>query len=185
MASMRAPYFKAAMTAILGLVAMLVSACADHTLVHDTVLRPGQSVSASNRAGRVRIVYLGPATRRFEIDGRSKTIRMTQRPEMFDRRSGIYDPADWFWPWRPSLRIVCDESVINFETIDELYAFLGEQRSMDWVYTPDGLVIGFDRTPSRYQVNVDVYQLLVRGEKPNGLRGARPYAIQLKNGPNT
>ena len=183
MASSGKRHSPATSASLVGMAALLLSACADHTATHDTVLGPGQSVTADNQSGHIRVVYVGPATRRFELDGRSRTIRMTQRPAMFDRRSGIYDPADWFWPWAPSLRIVCDESVINFDTIDELYAFLAGQRSMDWVYTTDGLVVGFDRTPARHQVNVDVYQLLVRGKKPKALRDARPSAIRLVSGP--
>ena len=50
---------------------------------------------------------------------------------------------------------------------------------MDWVYTPDGLVLGYGLTPSRRQVNIDVYQVLLGGKKPLQLRGAKPDAITV------
>ena len=46
------------------------------------------------------------------------------------------------------------------------------------VYTPDGLVVGFARTLERYQINIERYQILIRGRKPSGLKGARPDLFQ-------
>jgi hypothetical protein len=50
---------------------------------------------------------------------------------------------------------------------------------MDWVYTSDGLLVGFSRSPEREQINVDIRQLTIHGRKPMALRGARDRAIRL------
>lgn len=159
--------------------AVLLAACGYGATVRDTVLLPGQSVTASNQSGTVRIVYVGPTTRTFEFNGKSTTIHETPRPKPWDGKLGIYDPADSFGPF-PAIRIVCQESVLHFDDLDQAYAFLRSQISMGWVYSPDGLVVGFSRTPERRQVNVDLYQILIRGRKPHDLRGARPAAIHLE-----
>jgi hypothetical protein len=175
-------FHRASPFAVAAVLALTLAACTDHTLVHGTVLKPGQSITARNKFGRVRIVYVAPATRRFEFDGQSKTVRMTQRQEMFDGRSGIYDPADRLWPFTSSLRIVCEDSDVNFDTVDQAYAFLYQGSEVeDWVYTPDGLVVGFGRNQARNQINVDLFQILIRGKKPSGLKWARPAAIHLLN----
>jgi len=59
---------------------------------------------------------------------------------------------------------------------------------MDWVYTADGLVVGFSKTPPPSQrppggppsaVNITLWQLLIHGKKPIALKGARPDHIVL------
>jgi hypothetical protein len=70
-------------------------------------------------------------------------------------------------------RLVLDEAVRNFDSEDEAKAALVESNSyMDWVYTPDGLVVGYGQTASRKQVNIDLFQFLVRGQKPANLPAA-------------
>ena len=94
-------------------------------------------------------------------------------------KTGLYDPADR-WLFDVRTRLVVQESVMDFQADDEAYAQLYEGSAvMDWVYTPDGLVVGLGRSPSRQQINVDVFQFLVRGQKPKALRGARPNQIGL------
>jgi hypothetical protein len=50
----------------------------------------------------------------------------------------------------------------------------------DWVYTDDGLVLGFSESPDRHQVNIDVYQFLLNGKKPNGIEGSRTELIKVR-----
>ena len=50
---------------------------------------------------------------------------------------------------------------------------------MDWVYTNDGLVIGFGRTPVRKQINIDLFQFLLLRQKQGAIAGARPDNIRL------
>lgn len=55
---------------------------------------------------------------------------------------------------------------------------------LDWVYTNDGLVVGFSKSPSRNQVNIYVYQYTINNKKPSSIEGSRPENIIIKH-PNT
>lgn len=148
--------------------------------VKSTVLSPSQSVEATNKNGKVKISYVSSIKRKYEWDGRSRVVKMILREESFQGRSGLYDPAD-SWGLNPfEIRLVVEESTVDFDNEDQIYAFLRQSSNyMDWVYTSDGLVVGFARTPARKQINIDLWQILLRGKKPNGLKGAKQNAIRL------
>lgn len=157
-----------------------VVGCGDSTVVKNAVLDQGQSVEASNNNGTIRISYVSPTKRKYEWDGKSRTVKMIARAEAFQGRWGLYDPADSWGFSFSEVRMVVEESVRDFEDMEQLRAALVQSSAvLDWVYTSDGLVVGFGRTPSRKQINIDLFQLLVRGQKPSGLAGARPEQIRL------
>jgi hypothetical protein len=150
--------------------------------VRGEVLGPDQRVEAVNKNGKVTISYVTAATRKYEWDGKGKVVKMIPRDEPFQGKLGLYQPSE-SWGLNPfEVRIVAEEAVIDFKNEDEMYAFLRQSDSyLDWVYTTDGLVVGFGKAPSRKQINIDLYQLLVRGKKPIGLKGARQNAIRLNS----
>ncbi len=146
--------------------------------VNGAVLSPGHSIQASNKNGKVRISYVTSVKRKYEWDGRVKIVTMIPRKELFEGRLGLYNPAS-SWGLNPfEIRLVVEEAAINFASEEQIYAFLRQSSDyMDWVYTNNGLVVGFGRTPSRRQINIDLWQILLRGQKPNGLIGAKPEDI--------
>lgn len=173
---------RAAGLAVAGLLVGLcfgANACSPREVAVDgAVLRPGESVAAKTRFGAVTVSYVSPVARRYAWDGRSRTVRLRVRSEPFRGLTGLYDPAEQ-WAFDPRTRLVLQESVRDFESYDQLYAALREGSAvMDWVYTADGLVVGFGRTADRHQVNIDVFQVLVQGRKPQRLDGARPGAMR-------
>jgi len=160
---------------------MFVTGCnvaSKEPAVNGAVLSPGQSIEASNKNGKVRISYVTSVKRKYEWDGRAKIIKMIPRKEPFSGRLGLYQPAS-SWGLNPfEIRLVAQEAAINFDNEDQIYAFLRQSSDyMDWVYTNNGLVVGFGRTPSRKQINIDLWQILLHGQKPNGLIGAKPEHI--------
>ena len=158
----------------------IVPACVREPTVTETVLSTGQCIDARNKFGHVRIGYVSPIRRRFEWDGRSRVIKMTPRPERFLGMLGMYDPADSLGINPFEIRLVVEESIRDFRTPQEITAFLRTSSAvMDWVFTADGLVVGFGRSPERRQINIDVWQILLNGRKPVGLNGARPESIRL------
>ena len=164
---------------LLGL--MFVTGCniaSEEPVVNGAVLFPGQSIEASNKNGKVRISYVTSVKRKYEWDGRVKIVKMIPRKEPFGGRLGLYNPAS-SWGLNPfEIRPVVEEATINFDSEDQIYAFLRQSSDyMDWVFTNNGLVVGFGRTPSRKQINIDLWQILLRGRKPNGLIGAEPEHI--------
>lgn len=174
---LKAVALAAAAVVIGGLVLLASSRPPPNEAVHGAVLGPGESVAATNRFGAVTISYVSPVKRKYAWEGGTQVVKMIVRGEPFQGRTGLYDPADR-WVFTPGVRLVVQESVMDFASYEQVYARLYEGSAvMDWVYTPDGLVVGFGRSPSRDQINVDVFQFLVQGRKPEGLKGARPLQI--------
>jgi hypothetical protein len=103
---------------------------------------------------------------------------MIPRREPFQGKLGLYEPADSGGSNQSETLLVVEESVRDFENKEQVKAALIEGSAlMDWIYSDDGLVVGFTRTPSRNQV--DLYQFLIHGQKPTALPGARPDRIRM------
>lgn len=160
-----------------------LAACNNPPIVTDNVLEPKQSVEATNRFGTIRIEYVSPTERKYKWDDSAQTVEMIPRKERFLGALGIYNPASRASEGGP-VRIVTQESKLRFQKIDDVYRFLYQSSEiMDWVYTRDGLVVGFGKAPDRNQINVDLWQVLVDGRKPSDLRGARDASIHLVGNP--
>ena len=150
----------------------------------ELAMEPGMIIEATNKNGTVIIEYLSPLERRYKW-GRHDEIRtLMPRKERFTGRLGAYDPATTFiMSYGP--RIVADDSQMHFKNMEEVKAELYQGSAvMDWVYTDDGLVIGFEEIPSRKQVSIDVYQYYINGKKPTKIEGSRPENIKITKRPN-
>src|SRR5436190_7440265 len=134
---------------------MGLAACSglSNTSVTGAVLQPGQSIEATNRFGSVRVSYVSTLERKFEWGGKARVVHMIARPDPFRGELGLYNPADCFvilLPLCRTPRLVVAEAVHDFDSYDQLYAFVREGSAvMDWAYTSDGLLVGFGRTPGR------------------------------------
>ena len=143
-------------------------------------MQPGMVIEAKNKNGTVHIEYLSPLERRYKWNGHDERRTLIPRKESWLGRLGAYDPATAYIWEIFSVRIVAEDSQINFETMHDAEKWLYQGSAvMDWVYTDDGLVIGFAKTSSRNQVNIEVYQFYIDGEKPSGLKGSRPENIKV------
>jgi hypothetical protein len=143
-------------------------------------MEPGMHIEATNKNGTVVIDYLGPLKRRFRWDDYDEERILIPRKERFQGRLGAYDPADaWIWEvWE--IRIVSDDSQLHFETMGEIDKWLYQGMGIaDWVYTDDGFVVGFFRSPDRNQVSISVYQIYLNGEKPKYIKGSRPENVKV------
>ena len=147
----------------------------------ELAMQPGMKIEAKNKNGEFSIEWLGPLKREYRWNGKKATRTLIPRKERFTGRLGAYDPASAsFITVLFRTRIVADDSLLNFSTMEEIEARLYEGSAVfDWVYTDDGLVLGFAESPDRSQVSIDVYQFLLNGEKPNGIKGSRPELIKV------
>lgn len=150
----------------------------------EVVLSAGMKIEAINKNGIFSILYIDSHRRKFGWNGNSETIRLNARskrfPEVSALRSkgdlGLYHAA----PGRRYPRLVVREAIVHFDCTEKLYQFLRQGSNlMDWVYTEDGLMIGFNEYPERNQINILLFQLLLNGQKPDGLSGARPESINI------
>jgi hypothetical protein len=164
------------------------SSRAGQPLVRETVLHPGEWITATNRFGTVSIAYASERERQFEFDGHTTKKRLIARPERFMGMLGLYDPADALAFTPPKYRLIVQEAKRFFNSYDEVYARLHEgSAAMDWVYTEAGLVIGYSvvrpTKPGQFDVySIDLFQFYVAGEKPTGLSGAHNQSIRLGRG---
>src|SRR5439155_20891343 len=167
----------------LGLLVALCISCRrerNEGSVREAVLSVGQTVEAINKNGKVRISYLSPLRRKYEWDTEHRTVGLKPRRERFDGKLGIYDPADaWIFNLR-KIRLVLGEATRNFDSDERARAALVESSVyMEWVYTPDGFVVGFGGAPSRHEININVFQYLIRVHTPTYWPGSRPDHIAL------
>jgi len=150
----------------------------------ELAMEPGMIIEATNKYGTVIIEYLSPLERRYKWGRYDEVRTLIPRKERWLGKLGAYDPADAF-VWERGPRIVANDSQRHFQSMEEVEAQLYESSAvMDWVYTDDGLVIGFSKTPSRKQVSIDVYQYYINGKKPTKLEGSRPKNIKIIKRPN-
>lgn len=139
-------------------------------------------IKAKNKNGQVSIEWLGPLIRKYKWDNHEEIRTLIPRKTRFMRRLGAYDPADqsifcFFCP----IRIVADDSVLDFDSIKEVEAFLYQgSAALDWVYNDEGWVVGFSKSPDRSQVNINVYKITINGKSPTHMQGSRNDAITLK-----
>ncbi len=150
----------------------------------ELAMQPGMIIEAQNKNGEFSIKWLGPLKREYGWNGEKAIRTLIPRKERFTGRLGAYDPASAsFITVMFRTRLVADDSILNFSTMEEIEARLYEGSAvLDWVYTDDGLVLGFFESPDRHQVSIDVYQFLLNGKKPNGIKGSRPELIKIRFG---
>lgn len=164
----------------------LLSSCEDSRRQYvpydftELAMQPGMTVEAINKNGKVTIEYLSELERRYRWDEFDETRVLIPRKERWLGMLGAYDPAD-AQPWEIfAPRIVAEDSQLHFDELEDLRSWLKQGSSvLDWVYTDDGLVIGFARSPERNQVNIEVYQLYLNGKKPSQLDGSQPDKLKI------
>ena len=148
----------------------------------EAVMSPGEKIVATNANGTMAIRALTERKRQYEWNGQSKAIELIPRKERWNGVLGLYNPASEIFPMTllNRTRIVAQEAELHFMTQEEALAWLKLQRPMQWVYTAEGLVVGWFETPSRNQVNVDVLQIYINGEKPTQLPGSANNAVRVE-----
>ena len=138
-------------------------------------------IRANNKNGEVAIEWLAPLKRRYKWDGYDETRTLIPRKTRWLGALGAYDPATAsIFSIFYTTRIVAEDSRLDFKSIKDLKAWLYQGSAvMDWVYTDDGWVVGFAKSPRRNQVNIDVIRLSVNGKFPSKLEGSRPGNISI------
>ena len=109
------------------------------------------------------------------------TVDLGPRNQRWHGSLGAYFPGTGFhWPECEGVaRAVVEEGQQHFTTVDEAVAWLNKKSEwMRYVYRNDGLAVGWRTViPYRKQLNVNVWQILIGGQKPTRLPGADDSAI--------
>ena len=151
----------------------------------ETVLTPGSKISLINNNGTMTITYLSPVKRRYSWNGGTKVLTMLSRKEKWYGSLGIYSQEAWpfcFLGGNRDSRILAEEATLNFISVQEFLAWHNGEWNRDRiniVYNNSGLAGGWCISPSRNQINVDIWQILINGKIPKHLPGANDSAIKL------
>ena len=145
----------------------------------DLVLNSGDKVVANTDEGIIEIVAGKGLSRTYTWDGASRSVDLWARKEPWMGALGGYypGPGEHWREHKGITRCVTRESVMRFETAEAFYEWINGLKWARCVYTNDGLVVGWMRNYPRKQLSVELYQVLINGEKPKELKNSQDSRI--------
>jgi hypothetical protein len=142
---------------------------------NETVMSPGMEIRATTSVGEMRVTAVDELTRSYMWEGARRSVKMSPRVERWYGSLGLFHPgAGEHWKEHKGItRAVTEEGQQHFKSVDEAVEWIRSRAWMPYVYRDDGLVVGWEKTLPRKQLNVDVWQILVNGKKPTHLPGSQ------------
>ena len=150
----------------------------------ELVMQPGMTITAQTRTGTIAITAGPDLKRSYAWEGASRSATLEPRTERWYGSLGAYYPGPGeHWAEHNGItRGVLQEGQQHFGS---------EQQATDWlrkqsdyyptVYRDDGLVVSFGKVLPRRQLNVEVWQILIQGAKPEKLPGSDNSKINVTN----
>ncbi|MBP9890289.1 MAG: hypothetical protein KBG84_00160 [Planctomycetes bacterium] len=151
----------------------------------ESVMFPGMSIEATTATGTIVIRALDDLRREYTWEGATRAVTMDVRKERWYGSLGLYypGPGDHWEEHKGITRGVVEEGQQHFDTGEEFSAWLDKRlawQDMSFVWTDDGLLVGWGKTLSRKQLNVEVWQIFIGGAKPTKLKDSNNAAISVK-----
>ncbi len=142
----------------------------------EAVMSPGMSITAVTPSGTMTITAGEGVMRSFTWEGATRCVDMD--PHMF---GGLYYPGPGaHWEEHNGIcRAVVGEFRADFGSVEAAIEWFHTYRGPPFVYRDDGLGVSWDKTLGRGQLNVDIVQVYINGEKPTELEGSRNEAITV------
>ena len=158
----------------------------------ETVLSPHTEISAITANGKITIASGKGCKRYYTWDGTTRWVIMIPREKRWNGSLGLYfpGPGDHWKPHKGITRGVLEEGQRHFDSVEKAVEWLEELKEaqaldagqhMSYVHSRDGLVVGWGRALHRNQLNVKVWQILIKGEKPNDLPKSIDDAITVRS----
>jgi hypothetical protein len=171
---------------------LLASACSGSPARDpELALQEGARLRATHGTAEIRVFAGRKFERRFEWNDCKLDANMSARSSRWMGSLGIYDPAGRLWldpsaGCRGISRPVVQEAQLHFadERSAERWIARYSKSYANVVWTNDGLLVAWDVRPERAQLNVDVYQVCVRGKRPEQLAGALDKSISVTSASN-
>lgn len=158
----------------------ILSTCSLENM-NEIVMSPGMIIKAKNTSGTITIEAGKGLKRIYRWDDNSITVKMWSRDARWDGSLGIYSPGG-----EEDIHAVVEEGQQHFCSEQEAIEWLTWQNDrMHYVYTPDGLVVGFEKETTKDTnapkiiLHVDVWQFYILGKKPVNLPGASKDAVEV------
>lgn len=151
---------------------------------NEVVMAPLSRIDATTPVGKISIVAGKGLRRTYEWEGASRFVDMWPRTERWYGSMGLYfpGPGNHWSDHKGIARGVVQEGQQHFKTEAEALAWLKEDTTNyhPIVWNNEGLVVGWSKTLPRRQLNVDVWQIVINGQKPRSLKGAQDDAIKYQ-----
>lgn len=144
----------------------------------EIVMNQGDRIVATNKYGTIQIEAGKDTIRYYTWNNATRKVRLSVRYERWYGSLGLYSSGgilDHFKENDGVTRAVVQEGQQHFKSIEEAMNWIDtpyHNNIADLVYSNEGLVVGWSKTPSREQINVDVWQIYINGEKPTNLPDA-------------
>ena len=162
------------------------------TVKNEIVMMEGDEIIATNiRYGTISIKAGKGFVRYYTWDGQTRSVEMIPRKERWYGSLGIYFPgAGNHWKENNKItRGVLDEGQLNFNSIDDALRFLHHPSRLDGstVYNDNGLVVSWSKAINPNDggrgstLSVDVWQVLIQGQRPTMLPGSKNDSITIKH----
>ena len=165
---------------------LILTGCESFKCVNDpkeVVLHHGDTISVTNDKRTITCAYVSPLKRKYHWDNTTELISLNPRDIRWYGALGIYSPAAWhtyILKFGYTTRICAQESDLNFDSISAFLKWKNESW-IDLVYNDQGYAGGWCLSPSRSQLNIDIWRIHIRGALPKHLPGANNEAIKLLN----
>jgi hypothetical protein len=144
-------------------------------------------ITAEMATGMIKIRAAEKYERFYTWNGATRSAKLWPRTQRWWGSLGIYYPGPGeHWKSNGGItRGVLGEGVLWFKTVDDAGNWIKRARStvLDYVFADDGLLIGFGKIPARKQLNVEVWQIMIAGEKPRSLAGSQNHLLSVSKIP--
>jgi hypothetical protein len=147
----------------------------------EIVMSQGMEITARTENGEVKIRAGSGLERFYTWDGETRSVELWPRKNRWYGSLGIYYPGPGeHWKANNGItRGVLSEGVLWFKTTGDFTAWMKRSTSDKYVFSDEGFVIGFTKVPARKQINVEVWQVMIGGKKPQSLPGSKNDSIAI------
>jgi hypothetical protein len=149
---------------------------------NETVMVFGMKISAHSNGDGIIIQAGHGFERSYTWDGNTRTAKLWPRAGRWYGNQGIYFPGSGeHWKSNGGItRGVLQEGVLWFKTLSDTTNWLRNiQPLKNYAHTGNGLVVAWERIPERKQINVDIWQLMIGGQKPESLPGSSDEQVNV------
>lgn len=148
---------------------------------NEIVMPPNSTIEATTRTGKILVTAGAGLKRSYTWDGVTRSVVMWPRNKRWYGSLGLYYPgpgSHWLPKHGGISRGVLQEGQQHFNTLQEAKVWIENRKQMyPVVYSDDGLLVSYGKTLAREQLDVEVWQLLINGKKPERLEGSNNAAI--------
>lgn len=149
---------------------------------NELVMTPGMRIRARANGDEIIVEAGHDFERIYSWDGGTRSVKLWVRKTRWYGNQGIYFPGPGeHWKSNGGItRGVLQEGVLWFKTISDATNWLTHLQPLkNCAQTDTGLVVAWGKTPERKQINVDVWQLMISGEKPESLPGSSDEQVEV------